>query len=72
MSVAEPTQPALPTAPAVVRESGDLIVREVLSFLADQPQSDDMCLVSWGLLTNVTERTVDIRALGSDTSSMIR
>jgi serine phosphatase RsbU (regulator of sigma subunit) len=37
-------------APAVVGECGDRIVREALVFLGDQPQSDDMCLVSWGRL----------------------
>jgi serine phosphatase RsbU (regulator of sigma subunit) len=57
----------LATAPAVAREAGDRIVREVLSFLADQSQSDDMCLVGWGLLAGAVGGTVDFRALGSTT-----
>src|SRR5262249_6482262 len=41
----------LTAAPGVVREAGDQIVREVLGFLGDQPQSDDMCLLGWGRLS---------------------
>jgi serine phosphatase RsbU (regulator of sigma subunit) len=37
-------------APSVVRESGDRIVREVLNFLGDEAQSDDMCLLGWSRL----------------------
>jgi serine phosphatase RsbU (regulator of sigma subunit) len=61
----------LAAAPAVVREAGDRIVRDVLGFLAGQPQSDDMCLVGWGLLTNAVERTGDFRAPGSDLTKFI-
>ncbi|HMF15319.1 MAG TPA: SpoIIE family protein phosphatase, partial [Gemmataceae bacterium] len=38
----------LAQAPGVVQESGRRIVQEVLGFLGDQPQSDDMCLIGWG------------------------
>jgi serine phosphatase RsbU (regulator of sigma subunit) len=62
----------LETAPAVVRETGDRIVREVLSFLADQAQSDDMCLVGWGLLSRAVDRTLDSRASGTGTTRIIR
>src|SRR5262249_2410948 len=55
----------LAAAPVVVRESGERIVREVLRFLGDQPQSDDMCLVGWGLLANA-ESTGELRPVGSD------
>src|SRR5262245_44835491 len=47
----------LGAAPPVVRQSGDRIVRDVLTFLGDQPPSDDMCLVGWGLLQSAVERT---------------
>jgi serine phosphatase RsbU (regulator of sigma subunit) len=40
----------LAQAPGMVQESGGRIVQEVLSFLGDQPQSDDMCLIGWGRL----------------------
>jgi serine phosphatase RsbU (regulator of sigma subunit)/pSer/pThr/pTyr-binding forkhead associated (FHA) protein len=43
--------------PAVIREAGDRIVREVMSFLGDQPQSDDMCLLGWSRPTGSIERT---------------
>jgi serine phosphatase RsbU (regulator of sigma subunit) len=62
----------LAAAPAVVREAGDRIVREVLKFLGDQPQSDDMCLVGWGRLTNAVERTVELGAVASDTTRLTR
>jgi serine phosphatase RsbU (regulator of sigma subunit) len=62
----------LATAPAIVRESGDRIIREVQSFLADQPQNDDMCLVGWGLLTSDIERTVPVRPPGSPPTTIIR
>jgi serine phosphatase RsbU (regulator of sigma subunit) len=62
----------LAAAPPVVRESGDRIVREVLTFLGDQPQSDDMCLVGWGLLLSAVERTVQLRPVASDTTKEIR
>lgn len=52
---------ALAAAPPVVREASDRIVREVQSFLGDQPQSDDMCLVAWTLLDNTIEGTSDFR-----------
>jgi serine phosphatase RsbU (regulator of sigma subunit) len=52
----------LASAPAVVRECGDQIVHEVLNFLGDQPQSDDMCLVGLGLPTTAAERTVQANA----------
>jgi serine phosphatase RsbU (regulator of sigma subunit) len=62
----------LAAAPAVVRESGDRIVREIVTFLGDQPPSDDMCLVGWGLLTGAVERTVNLRAVGFDTTRVPR
>jgi serine phosphatase RsbU (regulator of sigma subunit) len=51
----------LATAPAVVREASDRIVREVQSFLGDQAQSDDMCLVALTLLDNAVATTSDFR-----------
>jgi serine phosphatase RsbU (regulator of sigma subunit)/pSer/pThr/pTyr-binding forkhead associated (FHA) protein len=45
------------SVPAVIQEAGDRIVREVMSFLGDQPQSDDMCLLGWGRPTGTVERT---------------
>jgi serine phosphatase RsbU (regulator of sigma subunit) len=47
----------LALAPGVVREASDRIVREVQTFLGNQPQSDDMCMVGWGRLTGSVERT---------------
>jgi serine phosphatase RsbU (regulator of sigma subunit) len=38
----------LASTQGTVREAGPWIVREVQSFLNNQPQSDDMCLVGWG------------------------
>jgi serine phosphatase RsbU (regulator of sigma subunit) len=38
----------LAKAPALVGEAGEAILADVRQFLADQPQSDDMCLVGWG------------------------
>jgi serine phosphatase RsbU (regulator of sigma subunit)/pSer/pThr/pTyr-binding forkhead associated (FHA) protein len=40
----------LSRAPGIVRESGDRIVREVMNFLGDEAQSDDMCLLAWSRL----------------------
>jgi serine phosphatase RsbU (regulator of sigma subunit) len=62
----------LERAPAVVRESGDRIVREVLTFLGDQPQSDDMCLLGWGLLGSAVERTGEFSAARFETTKVIR
>ena len=38
----------LARAPVVVGEAGESILADVRQFLADQPQSDDICLVGWG------------------------
>jgi serine phosphatase RsbU (regulator of sigma subunit) len=62
----------LTAAPGVVHEAGDRIIREVLKFMGDQPQTDDMCLVGWGRLTSGVERTGEFRAPGSDTTRLIR
>ena len=62
----------LAAAPGVVREAGDRIVREVLDFLGNQPQSDDMCLVGWGQLANAVERTVEFGPVASDTTRLTR
>src|SRR5262249_50602675 len=62
----------LAAGPAVIRESGDRIVREVLTFLGDQPQSDDMCLVGWGLLDGEVKRTVELRAVAIESSTVAR
>jgi serine phosphatase RsbU (regulator of sigma subunit) len=51
----------LASAPAVVHEAGDRIVRQVQSFMGDQPQSDDMCLVGWGRLNAPAECTTEFR-----------
>jgi serine phosphatase RsbU (regulator of sigma subunit) len=61
----------LAAAPVVVREAGDRVLREVLTFLGDQPQSDDMCLVSWGRLVSAVERTGEFRKQASDTIKML-
>jgi serine phosphatase RsbU (regulator of sigma subunit) len=53
-------------APPVVRGAGDRIVREVLTFLGDQPPSDDMCLVGWGVLPAGAMRTLDFHTVASD------
>src|SRR5262249_10465288 len=55
----------LTVAPAVIYEAGNRIVREVLNFLGDQPQSDDMCLLGWGRLEEAVERTKEFAAAGS-------
>jgi serine phosphatase RsbU (regulator of sigma subunit) len=55
----------LTLAPAVTREAGDRIVREVLAFLGDRSQSDDMCLVGWGRLMGSVERTGEFGPAGS-------
>jgi sigma-B regulation protein RsbU (phosphoserine phosphatase) len=55
----------LARAPAVTQEAGDRIVREVLNFLGDQPQSDDMCLLAWGRLTEAVDRTGEFAPAGS-------
>src|SRR5262249_33863201 len=52
-------------ASPVVREAGQRIVHDVLTFLGDQPPSDDMCLVGWGLLPKGVMRTVDCRVAAS-------
>jgi serine phosphatase RsbU (regulator of sigma subunit) len=52
----------LARGPALVRESGEQIVREVLTFLGDQPQSDDMCLVGWGQLVGSARPAPEVRA----------
>jgi serine phosphatase RsbU (regulator of sigma subunit) len=62
----------LAAAPAVVRETGDRIVREVLGFLGEQPQSDDMCLVGWGQLSGSVARTVEQAMPAVETTRMIR
>jgi hypothetical protein len=62
----------LAAAPGVVGEAGDRIVRDVLRFLGDQPQSDDICLVGWGRLTSALERTGEFGAAASDTTRVIR
>ena len=55
-------------APPGVRGAGDRIVHEVLTFLGDEPPSDDMCLVGWGLLPDGVMRTVDFQVVASDTT----
>jgi phosphoserine phosphatase RsbU/P len=50
----------LARAPGMVREAGNLMVREVQTFLGDQSQSDDMCLVGWGRLAGESERTMNV------------
>jgi serine phosphatase RsbU (regulator of sigma subunit) len=59
-------------APAVVREASDRIVREVLTFLGDQQQSDDMCTVGWGRLTEVVERTAEISKINFANTQMLK
>lgn len=60
----------LADAPGVVGESGQRIVRDVLTFQGHQPQSDDMCLVAWGLLDPSAERTGELAA-ASDLTRVI-
>jgi serine phosphatase RsbU (regulator of sigma subunit) len=57
----------LARAPAVIQEAGDCMVREVLNFLGDQPQSDDMCLLAWGRLTEAVEHTEESAPAGAST-----
>jgi serine phosphatase RsbU (regulator of sigma subunit) len=61
----------LAAATAAVRESGDRIVREVLTFLGDQPPSDDMCLVGWGRPTRAAGRTGGLRAVASNPPTLV-
>jgi phosphoserine phosphatase RsbU/P len=56
----------LALAPGMVREAGDRIVREVQDFLDHQPQSDDMCVVGWGRLSLINQRTGELGHGGSD------
>jgi serine phosphatase RsbU (regulator of sigma subunit) len=58
----------LTRAPAVVDEAGDRIVRDVRSFLGEQPQSDDMCLLGWSRLAGTVERTGEFAAPRSGTT----
>jgi serine phosphatase RsbU (regulator of sigma subunit) len=60
----------LAAAPGMARESGDRIVCEVMQFLGDEPQSDDMCLVGWGLLTSAAKRTREFRGVFSETTEL--
>jgi serine phosphatase RsbU (regulator of sigma subunit) len=59
----------LTSAPAVVREAGDRLIRSVQSFQGGQQQSDDMCLIAWSLLGRTVESTSDFRVLASDEST---
>lgn len=61
----------LATAAVGVRESGDRIVHDVMTFLGDQPQSDDMCLVGWGLVGTSAEATDGSCADAMDTTKVI-
>jgi serine phosphatase RsbU (regulator of sigma subunit) len=52
-----------------IRECGDQIMREVMTFLGDQQQNDDMCLVAWGPLAGPIERPpAERRAFSSATT----
>jgi serine phosphatase RsbU (regulator of sigma subunit) len=62
----------LAAAPAVVREAGQHIVRDVLTFLGDRPQSDDMCLVAWGMPRHATAVASDVAADVIETTKLIR
>jgi serine phosphatase RsbU (regulator of sigma subunit) len=65
----------LAQASGVVQQSGDHIVQEVLSFLGDQPQSDDMCLIGWGRLLakeDTAMRTSELKAVASSVTTMLR
>jgi serine phosphatase RsbU (regulator of sigma subunit) len=60
----------LARAPAVVREAGYRMVRDVMEFMGDQAQSDDMCLLGWGRLHGLAgsvRGTVEARTVGSET-----
>jgi serine phosphatase RsbU (regulator of sigma subunit) len=64
----------LARAPAVVRESGDHIVREVLNFLGNEAQSDDMCLLGWSRLleqSGSAGRTAELNAGRFDVTKAI-
>ncbi len=43
----------LAKAPGAVGAAGEQIVADVRTFLGEQPQSDDMCLVGWGRLSDL-------------------
>ena len=62
----------LARAPGMVREAGNLMVREVQTFLCDQSQSDDMCLVGWGRLAGESERTLNISLADIDVTKDLR
>jgi len=62
----------LARAPALVGEAGDRIVRDVLAFLGDQPQSDDMCLVGWGRPYGSTGQTRELPGIGSSVTKTFR
>ncbi len=46
----------LARAPVGVGEAGESILADLRQFLADQPQSDDICLVGWGYPTGSAPR----------------
>jgi hypothetical protein len=65
----------LARATGVVQESGGRIVQEVLSFLGDQPQSDDMCLIGWGRLLakeDTAMPTDELSAVHGNVTTMMR
>jgi hypothetical protein len=50
-------------------------VQEVLSFLGNEPQSDDMCLIGWGRLRHEPEaamRTAELGVIGSGVTKVLR
>jgi sigma-B regulation protein RsbU (phosphoserine phosphatase) len=62
----------LARGPAVIRECGEQLVREVSAFLGGQPQSDDTCLVGWSQLTESSGRTVEVRPAQNEVTRVLR
>lgn len=54
-----------------VRQSGEHIIRETLAFLGEQPQSDDMCLLAWGLPDPNTPPASEIGPEPSDRTDLV-
>lgn len=65
---------SLARAPSVVRESGDRIVRDVIGFVGEEAQSDDMCLLGWSRLpegANAVASTAEFEPGHWDTTKTI-
>lgn len=59
-------------APPVLGQTGDRIVRDVLTFQGDQPQGDDMCLIGWGMLKSASAGSPGIDEDSCETTKLGR